>query len=76
MSNQFKKVYDKINRCAGDMQVIVITHTPIYDWANDPVNPNWVYINGHTHQNSLIRKQDGTTILSDNQVGYKPSNGD
>lgn len=73
LSNQFKRVYDKINRCAGDMQVIVFTHTPIYDWTNDPVNPNWVYINGHTHQNSLIRKQDGTTILSDNQVGYKPS---
>lgn len=73
LSNQFKRVYDKINSCAGDMQVIVLTHTPIYDWANDPVNPNWVYINGHTHQNSLIRKHDGTTILSDNQVGYKPS---
>jgi hypothetical protein len=73
LSNQFKRVYDKINRCAGDMQVIVLTHTPIYDWSNEPVNPNWVYINGHTHQNSLIRKQDGTTILSDNQVGYQPS---
>lgn len=64
---------DKLNRCAGDRQVIVLTHTPVNDWMSDTCNPNWIYINGHTHQNSLIRKQDGTTVLSDNQVGYKPS---
>ena len=73
LSNQFRQVYDKINRCAGDMQVIVLTHTPINDWINEPVNHNWIYINGHTHRNALIREQDGTTILSDNQIGYNPS---
>ena len=72
LSNRFKRVYDKINHCAGDKQVIVLTHNPVYDWTNEPCNPNWIYINGHTHQNSLIREQDGTTILSDNQIGYKP----
>lgn len=55
------------------MQVIVLTHTPVYDWLDEPTNPKWIYINGHTHQNSVIRKKDGTTILSDNQIGYKPS---
>lgn len=72
LSERFRAVYDKINRCAGDKQVIVLTHMPVYDWTNEPYNPNWVYINGHTHQNSLIRKLDGTTVLSDNQIGYKP----
>lgn len=44
------------------------------DWSNIGYNPNWIYISGHTHQNSLIRKDDGTTVLSDNQVGYIPKN--
>lgn len=73
LSDQFKLIYDKIMRCASDMQVIVLTHTPVYDWLDEPTNPKWIYINGHTHQNSVIRKKDGTTILSDNQIGYKPS---
>ena len=72
LSDRFRKVYEKLNRCAGDMQVIVLTHTPVYDWTSEPCNPNWIYINGHTHQNSLVRRTDGTTILSDNQIGYKP----
>ena len=73
LSKRFYLIYSKLNRCAGDKQVIVLTHTPVHNWTSDPYNPNWVYINGHTHQNSLIRKQDGTTVLSDNQVGYKPT---
>ncbi len=73
LSDQFKLIYDKIMRCAGDIQVIVLTHTPVYDWLDEPTNPKWIYINGHTHQKSVIRKKDGTTILSDNQIGYKPS---
>lgn len=73
LSKQFYSVYEKLNRCAGDKQVIVLTHTPVWYWTNKPYNPNWVYINGHTHSNSLIRKEDGTTVLSDNQIGYKPT---
>jgi len=71
-SKRFQAVYKKILQCAGLQQVIVLTHTKMEDWSNSEYNPNWVYINGHTHQNSLIRKEDGTTVLSDNQVGYKP----
>lgn len=73
LSEQFLSVYDKMLRCASEMQVIVLTHTAVSDWLSVDVNPNWIYINGHTHQNSLIRKPDGTTVLSDNQVGYKPT---
>lgn len=70
---RFKKIYDKVMECAKNRRVIVLTHTPVYDWTNDSCNPNWIYVNGHTHQNSLTISEDGTTVLSDNQIGYKPS---
>lgn len=73
LSNRFRFVYDKLNRCAGDMQVIVLTHTPVSNWTDEPCNPNWIYVNGHTHQNSFIHNPNGITVLSDNQVGYKPT---
>lgn len=69
LSERFRSVYDKLNRCAGDKRVIVLTHNPVSDWTDEPVNPNWIYVNGHTHRNSLI----GKNVLSDNQVGYKLS---
>lgn len=72
LTKQFYNLYLKVERCAGDKQVIVLTHTPLNDWCEKPSNPNWVYINGHTHQNTLERRKDGTTILCDNQVGYTP----
>ena len=73
LTEKFRKVYEKVKRCAEDMRVIVLTHTQVSDWTNEPYVPKWVYINGHTHRNTLIRKIDGTTVLSDNQVGYKPT---
>ena len=71
LSKRFCRVYDKLKHCAGDKQVIVLTHTPIYDWTNEVCNPKWIYVNGHTHHNQLII-EDETIILSDNQIGYKP----
>lgn len=71
-SERFCAIYNKVLRCVGSQRVIVLTHTPMTDWSNDQYNPNWIYISGHTHQNTLIRKNDGTTVLSDNQVGYTP----
>ena len=53
-------------------KLIILTHTPVSDWLSKELNPNWIYINGHTHCNSVVRKQDDTTILSDNQIGYTP----
>lgn len=74
-SARFKQLYDKVKRCAGEQQVIVLTHTPVRDWSSEtqPYHPNWVYINGHTHTNTIIRAKDGTTVLSDNQIGKKPT---
>lgn len=68
----FNSVYCKVKQSAYDSKVIVLTHTPVYDWNLEPYNPNWIYVNGHTHINSIIKNQSGVTVLSDNQVGYIP----
>lgn len=72
-SKRFLDVYNKVKLCANDKRVIVMTHTPIYDWMNEKCVKNWIYVNGHTHQNTYIRT-DNTTILADNQIGYTPKN--
>nr|WP_245251416.1 DUF4116 domain-containing protein [Paenibacillus turicensis] len=69
-SKRFREVYNKVLACADSQHVIILTHTPMQDWSNDKYNPNWIYVSGHTHQNSLVRLDDGTTVLSDNQIGY------
>lgn len=71
-SRRFCSLYSKVLRCAANRQVIVLTHMPMSDWSHMPYNRKWVYISGHTHQNCLIRDDDGTTVLSDNQIGYSP----
>lgn len=71
-SRRFKAIYDKVLACAANIPVIVLTHMPMKDWAEGDYNPKWIYINGHTHFNTIIRESDGTTVLSDNQVGYVP----
>lgn len=69
-SKRFREVYNKVLACADSQHVIILTHTPMQDWSDDKYNPNWIYVSGHTHQNSLVRLDDGTTVLSDNQIGY------
>lgn len=71
-SKRFRAVYDRVMSCASDMRVVVLTHTQIEDWTTDAPNKGWVYVNGHTHQNGLVKTEDGITVLYDNQVGYKP----
>lgn len=71
-ASMFNAVYEKIKQSAYDKQVIVLTHTPVYDWSKEQCNPNWIYVNGHTHQNSMIKHKNGVTVLSDNQIGYRP----
>lgn len=71
-SCRFRAIYEKVLLCAKEKQVIVLTHTPMQDWSSARYNPNWVYVNGHTHSNRFIRDVDGTTVLSDNQIGYHP----
>lgn len=71
-AKRFSDVYEKVKQCAYDRQIIVLTHTPIHDWTKEECNANWIYINGHTHQNTITKEKNGATILSDNQVGYTP----
>lgn len=71
-SKRFRSVYDRVMSCASDKRVVVLTHTQMEDWTTDAPNKGWVYVNGHTHQNGLVKTEDGITVLYDNQVGYKP----
>ena len=71
-SKRFRAVYDRVMSCASDKRVVVLTHTQMEDWTTDAPNKGWVYVNGHTHQNGLVKTEDGITVLYDNQVGYKP----
>lgn len=71
-SHRFQAVYDKVSDCAKNISVIVLTHMPMKDWSEAKYNPNWIYINGHTHINTMSRECDGTTVFADNQIGYEP----
>ncbi len=71
-SKRFRAVYDRVMSCASDKRVVVLTHTQMEDWTTDAPNKGWVYVNGHTHQNGLVKTEDGVAVLYDNQVGYKP----
>ena len=70
LSLRFQAVYNKLRRLVGDEPVVVFTHTPTKNWSAEDYDPRWVYISGHTHQNKLMRRGDGVTVLSDNQIGY------
>lgn len=70
-TKRFQAVYEKVLSCARGLRVIVLTHTQKADWSDDPYNPNWIYVNGHTHQNT-IQLDQAAIVLSDNQIGYTP----
>ena len=65
----FESLYDRMAKIAGDMSVIVLTHTPKHCWSRKPYVKGWTYVNGHTHHNSCT-DVDGARIYSDNQIGY------
>ena len=69
-SDLFKRIYDKVWKSAADKKVIVLTHTPVSDWMSEKLHKNWIYVNGHTHNNSAMITKDGIVNLYDNQIGY------
>ena len=71
-SEEFYKIYKKVERCAENQKVIVLTHMPYQDWCNERLNDNWIYVHGHTHINNRQRENNGAAIYADNQIGYKP----
>ena len=70
LTARFAAVYDKVLACAAERPVIVLSHTPMSNWSAKHYNPNWVYVSGHTHQNALLREENGAVVFADNQVGY------
>lgn len=72
-SHQFEEVYKKLNRVLRKNTVICFTHTQKENWSKDPYNPNWIYVNGHTHKN-VIFVDDKKQVYSDNQLGYQSEN--
>lgn len=71
-SRRFRAIYEKVLASAENIPVIVLTHTQMADWSDARYNPKWIYVSGHTHQNMFLLQDDGTSVFSDNQVGYKP----
>lgn len=71
-SKRFRAVYEKVLASAENLRVIVLTHTQMADWSDARYNPKWIYVSGHTHQNTFLLQRDGTAVFSDNQVGYRP----
>ena len=69
-SERFEAVYKKIAAVANKNNVIVLTHTPKENWTNEGYIKNWIYVNGHTHENGYCC-DDERTVFSDNQLGYK-----
>lgn len=73
-TERFEDVYKIVNSALGDNRVIVLTHTPKENWNSDKYNSSWIYVNGHTHENSFCIS-DEKTVYSDNQIGYHAQNG-
>lgn len=72
-SARFRRLHDKLLRCAGGQRVVVLTHYPLGEWSSGPGNPEWVYVSGHTHRNTFSEGAGRPTVLADGQVGYRPS---
>lgn len=68
-TTKFEKVYKKLLDAYAADKVIVLTHTPKNDWTKLAYNPNWIYVNGHTHKNTYT-SNDHCTLYADNQIGY------
>ena len=72
-SEKFNKIYEHIKDSLDKTKLIVFTHTQKENWNSSDYVKKWIYVNGHTHQNSFII-DDNMTIYSDNQIGYYRTN--
>lgn len=68
-SSKCEKGYLKILETLENTQVIILTHCPFNNWSTLECNPNFIYVNGHTHHNYFENTKE-RTIFADNQVGY------
>lgn len=72
-SRRFEELYLKMRDAAGDMKVIILTHTPRANWTREACNPCWIYVSGHTHRNEFCCNEE-KTFYADNQIGYDGAN--
>lgn len=70
-TQKFEAIYNKLNDSCSKSRLIIATHTPKEYWSNEEYNSNWIYINGHTH-NNFYEISERRTIYADNQIGYLP----
>lgn len=68
-TQRFEIVYKRVEQVLGNERLIVFSHTPINNWTTSQYNPNWIYVNGHTHRNDFSVGEDHI-VYSDNQIGY------
>lgn len=66
---RFETIYNKLLDAMGDLPMIILTHTPMENWSKRIYNPNWIYVNGHTHRNHFFCNEE-KTVYADNQIGY------
>lgn len=69
LTKKFNRLYTKLKENIFNRKIIILTHHPKHDWSTDNYNPNWIYINGHTHKNIYEKNQD-KQLYADNQIGY------
>lgn len=72
-AKRFNIIYTKILKAIPKNKVIVLTHAKKEDWNTDTHNKNWIYLNGHDHQN-IFEISSEKTVYSDNQIGYRAKN--
>lgn len=72
-TQQSELVYYKLMDAFSKDKLIVFTHMPPKDWSRRELVPEWIYVNGHTHNNSFIQSEK-CTVYADNQIGYKSGN--
>lgn len=69
LTNKFNALYTKLKDNLFNRKMIILTHHPKQDWSTDNYNPNWIYVNGHTHKN-IYEKNNYKQLYADNQIGY------
>ena len=70
-TRKFEALYNKLYNSCPKNRIIIATHTPKEYWSKRGYNSNWIYINGHTH-NNFYEISDRCTVYADNQIGYTP----
>ena len=69
LTEEFEWLHQMMSNALREDTVICFTHTQIEDWLRDKPNPNWIYVNGHTHKNYFCNDHE-KTVFADNQIGY------